>query len=65
MELLIMLSSATYHFLPLASKYSLQDRVLKLSLCSFLNVRYEVAQPFKTTGEIIVLYILIVTFLDV
>jgi hypothetical protein len=35
-----------------------------LSLRSSLNVRYQVSHPYKTTGKIIVLYILIFTFFD-
>jgi hypothetical protein len=35
-----------------------------LSLCSSLNVRDQVSHPYKTTGRIMVLYILTFTFLD-
>jgi hypothetical protein len=35
-----------------------------LSLCSSLNVKDQVSRPYKTTGKIIVLYILIFMFLD-
>jgi len=35
-----------------------------LSLRSFLNVSDQVSHPYKTTGKIIVLYILIFIFLD-
>jgi hypothetical protein len=35
-----------------------------LSLCSSLNVRDQVSHPNKTTGRILVLYILNVTFQD-
>ena len=35
-----------------------------LSLCSSLNVSNQVSRPYKTTGRIIVLYILIFKFLD-
>jgi hypothetical protein len=33
-----------------------------LSVCSSLNVRDEVSHPYRTTGSIIVLYILIFMF---
>jgi hypothetical protein len=35
-----------------------------LSLCPSLNVRDQVSHPYKTTGRIIVLYILTFTFRD-
>jgi hypothetical protein len=35
-----------------------------LSLCSSLNVRDQFAHPYRTTGKIIVLYILIFIFFD-
>jgi hypothetical protein len=35
-----------------------------LSLCSSLNIRDQVSHPYRTTGKIIVLYILIFMFLD-
>ncbi|PNF23232.1 hypothetical protein B7P43_G01124, partial [Cryptotermes secundus] len=35
-----------------------------LSLCSSLNVRDQVSHPYRTTGKILVLYILIFMFLD-
>src|SRR5215510_4703773 len=35
-----------------------------LSLCSCLSVSDQVSHPYKTTGRIIVLYILIFKFLD-
>jgi hypothetical protein len=35
-----------------------------LSLCSSLNVRDQVSHPYRTTGKIIALYILIFMFLD-
>jgi hypothetical protein len=35
-----------------------------LSPCPFLNVRDQVSQPYRTTGKIVVLYILIFTFFD-
>jgi hypothetical protein len=57
-------SPATYYFIPLRSKYSPQHPGSNtLSLCSSLNVRDQVSHPYKTTGTVIVLNILIVTFL--
>jgi hypothetical protein len=35
-----------------------------LSLCSSLNVKYYVSNPYKVSGRIMVLYILTFTFLD-
>jgi hypothetical protein len=35
-----------------------------INLCSSLNVRDQVLHPYKTTGRIMVLYILTFTFLD-
>jgi hypothetical protein len=35
------------------------------SLCSFLHFRAKVSHPYRTTGKIIVLHILIFTFLDI
>ena len=35
-----------------------------LSLCSSLNISDQVSHPYKTTGKIIVLYVLIFIFLD-
>jgi hypothetical protein len=35
-----------------------------LSLCSSLNLRDQVSHPYRTTGKIIVLYIVIFTLLD-
>jgi hypothetical protein len=35
-----------------------------LSLCSSLNVRDQVSCPYKTTGKVVVLYILMFTFFD-
>ena len=51
---------------PLGSKYLPQDLIFKygtLSLHSSLNVRDHVSQSYNTTGNIIVLYILIFKFL--
>jgi hypothetical protein len=35
-----------------------------LSLCSSLNIRDQVSHPYRTTGNIIVLYIIILAILD-
>jgi hypothetical protein len=35
-----------------------------LSLCSSLNVRDQVSHPYRTTGKIIVLYILMLNFFN-
>jgi hypothetical protein len=35
-----------------------------LSLCSSLNVREQVSHPYRTTGKMIIVYILILMFLD-
>jgi hypothetical protein len=35
-----------------------------LSLCSSLNAKDQISHPYKRTGKIIVLYILIFTYLD-
>ena len=49
----------------LGPKYLSQDAVFKyLSLCSSLNVRDHVSHLYSTTGNIIVLYILIFKFLE-
>ena len=48
-----------------SSKYSPQDPVFKCPfLRSSLNVRDHVSQPYSTTSNIIVLYILIFKFLE-
>jgi hypothetical protein len=62
MKLLIM------HFprllpLPLRFKYSPQYHALKYKLCFSLSVKDQVLRPYKTAGEIIILYILIFKFL--
>ena len=51
--------------IPLGPIYSPQDLVFKYSqLASSLNVRDHVSQPYSTTGNIIVLLILIFKFLE-
>jgi hypothetical protein len=53
------------HLIALKFKYSSQNLVLNtLSLCSSLSVRDQVSHPYKTTGRIMVLYILTFAFLD-
>jgi hypothetical protein len=64
MKLIMQVSPISRHFISLRSKYSPQHPFLTLSLCFSLNVRDRVPQPYRTTGKIIVLHILIFTFLD-
>ena len=53
------------HLVPLRPKYSLQHPILThLSLRSSLNFSDHVSHPYQTTGKILVLFILIVKFLD-
>src|SRR5215510_11904288 len=51
---------------PLLGPNTLLNTLLSniLSLCSSLNVSDQVSHPYKTTGRIIVLYILIFKFFD-
>jgi hypothetical protein len=66
MKLLIMqFYSPSHHFISLRSKYSPQHPVLKHPQSGFsLNVGDQVSHPYTTTGKMIVLYILILMFLD-
>jgi hypothetical protein len=50
------------YLVPLRPKYSPQHPLL--SLHSPLNVSDQVSHPYKTTEKVLVLYILILTFLD-
>ena len=63
-KLLIVLVSPFFFYLyPLRPKYSPQHTILKhLSLHSSLNLSDQVSHPYKTTGTIIVLYILFFIF---
>jgi len=61
----MLFSPLPYYFVPLRPKYSPQHPILNtLSLGSSLNVGDQVSHPYKTTGKIIFLYILIFKFLD-
>ena len=65
MKFLIVKPSALSIRYPLWLKYSSQDPVFKyLSLHFSLNATEHVSQPYSTTGNIIVLYILIFKFLE-
>jgi hypothetical protein len=59
---------ASCYFVPLWSNCSpphLFSYTLNVLGCSSLNVRDQVSQPYKTTRKIMVLYILILTFVDI
>jgi hypothetical protein len=64
MKLLIMQYCPTlYYFISSRPKYCPQRPVLNnLSLCSFLSVTDQVSHPYKATGKIIILYVLIFRF---
>jgi hypothetical protein len=66
MKLLTMQFSPTSNlFIHLWCKCSLSTLFSNtLSLCSFINVRDQVSHPYRTTGKIIVSYILIFMLLD-
>jgi hypothetical protein len=50
-KLFMQFSPASDHFPPHKSKYSSHHPVLRHSLCSSLNVRDRISQPYKTTGK--------------
>jgi hypothetical protein len=52
----------SFHFGPNILLNTLFSNIL--SLCSSLNVRDQVSHPYRTTGKIIILYILVCKFLD-
>jgi hypothetical protein len=58
--LIIQFSLVSYYFLPLRSKYSLQQLVTPPPL----NLRLQVSHPYKTTGKTAASYILIFKYLD-
>jgi hypothetical protein len=63
--LTVQLSPFYCYFIPLWSKYSPRTLFSNiLIICSSLNVRDQVSHPYKTTGRVMVLYILTFTFLD-
>jgi hypothetical protein len=62
--LIMQFSPMSSHFISLRSKYSPQHPVLNHPQSVFFNVRDQVSHPYRTTGKIIVLYILIFMFLD-
>lgn len=63
--LVIQFSPSSYYFVPLWSRYIPQCPVLKYSvLFSSHNIRDKVSYWSKTTGKVVVLYILNFMFLD-
>ena len=65
MKFLIVQPSPLPILVSLDPKYSPRDPVFKaLSLHSSFNVRDHASQPYSTTGNIIVLYISILKFLE-
>jgi RNA:NAD 2'-phosphotransferase (TPT1/KptA family) len=66
MKLLIMqFSPASCHFLSLITRHSPQHSVLKLSLCSFIRVIYQVSHPYKPQAKLHLLTYLVVITVDV
>jgi hypothetical protein len=64
MKLFFMQFSTSCHFIPFGPNILFSTLLNTLSLCSSLNVRVQVSHPYRTTGEIRVLYILLFTFLN-
>jgi hypothetical protein len=66
MKLLVMqFSPPSRHLIPLGPNILLSILFSNtLSLCSSLNVRDRVSHSYRTTGKIIVLYVLILKFFD-
>jgi hypothetical protein len=54
-----------YFFIPLRSRYSLRTLFSNtLSLSRSFGVRDQVSYPYKTSWKVIIVYVLIITFLD-
>jgi hypothetical protein len=65
MLLVIQFSPFSRHLIHLQSKFLLSTLFSNtLSLCSSLNARDQVSHPYRSTGKIIVLYILILALFD-
>jgi hypothetical protein len=66
MQLLLRQFSPPSHHFPLFGPNILRSTLFSnnLSLCSYLNVSDQDSHPYRTTGKIIVLYILTFIFVD-
>jgi hypothetical protein len=60
--LVMQFSPTSHHFAPLPSQYPLFSNTL--TVCFSLNIRDQVSPPYRTTGKITILCILVFTFLD-